>query len=264
MVASSGFPEQRNGKGVLTSMGNEDFLSKPKLLDLTRYHVNTFVKEVAASLPDGSLVLDAGAGESAYRRLFARCDYKAIDLGVGDSKWDYRNLDYIGPLDDMPIDSEMFDAVVCTQVLEHLEWPRESVAEMYRVLKPGGRLFITVPMSHGEHQVPYDFFRYTSYGLRSICTHAGFAQVDVKPFGGSYVRWAHDLPVVLLPSLLKRPKLAELGVSGVILYPFKLLLRVLLLPVQMGLLWLDRFDTKKDHPFGWRVVAQKPEPLPSP
>lgn len=126
--------------------------------------------------------MDAGAGESVYKNLFSHCDYKAINLAVGESKWNYANLDYIGPLHEMPIEDGIFDAVLCTQVLEHLEWPRESVREMHRFLRPGGVLYITVPMAQAEHQIPYDFFRYTSYGLRSICAHAGFDEIEVKPF----------------------------------------------------------------------------------
>lgn len=127
-------------------------------------------------------MLDAGAGECAYKHLFDPCEYKSIDLGIGDSDWDYRNLDYIAPLDAMPIGDATFDAVLCTQVLDHLKNPQECVKEMNRVLKPGGYLFLTVPMSQEEHQVPYDFFRYTSYGLRHICSEAGFKEMEIIPF----------------------------------------------------------------------------------
>jgi len=63
---------------------------------------------------------------------------------VGESRWNYANLDYVGSLHEMPIEDDLFDAVLCTQVLEHLEWPRESVKEMHRVLKPGGKLYMAL------------------------------------------------------------------------------------------------------------------------
>src|SRR5262245_40469135 len=146
----------------------EDFTRYSRLGDVGRWHVNRFVERVAAQLPAGTRLLDAGAGECAYKKYFAHCDYKSVDLGVGNLEWAYENLDYVAPLDQLPLADDTFDAALCTQVLEHLEQPRACVKELYRVLKPGAQLYLTVPMAQSEHQVPYDFFRYTSYGLRSI------------------------------------------------------------------------------------------------
>lgn len=238
-------------------MINEDFLAKSKIKDIGRWYVNSFVVELAKSLPEGASILDAGAGESVYKKLFAHCDYKAIDLGVGESRWNYSNLDYIGPLHDMPIEDEIFDAVLCTQVLEHLEWPRESVKEMYRVLKPGGKLYITVPMAQIEHQVPYDFFRYTSYGLASICKDAGFQESRITPLGGLWVRWAYELPtgMSIFPSTGVRNN--NVNFYGIAFLPVKLAALVTIRVLQLICLWLDRFDNKKDNPWGWACVATK-------
>lgn len=238
-------------------MVNEDFSTRSKTQDLGRWYVTRFVENVAQSLPKGSLILDAGAGESVYKKLFSHCHYKAIDLAVGESRWNYANLDYVAPLHEMPIESNMFDAVLCTQVLEHLEWPRESVKEMFRVLKPGGKLFMTVPMAHPEHQTPYDFFRYTSYGLKSICTHAGFLDFEIAPFGGIWVRWAYELPrgLSIFPAAGIRNKKPSL--LGIVLLPLKLFARCLVYLLQLLFLYLDRFDKNKEDPFGWSCVATK-------
>ena len=75
---------------------NEDFSQLPKIKDIGRWYVTRFVDNVAKSLPPGSSVLDAGAGECAYKRFFIHCQYKAIDLGVGETSWNYGNLDYVG------------------------------------------------------------------------------------------------------------------------------------------------------------------------
>ena len=236
---------------------NEDYSRRSKLRDIGRWYVTRFVEEVAKSLPPGSSVLDAGAGECVYKTLLSHCDYKAIDLAVGEENWNYGNLDYIGPLHDMPVWSDSFDAVLCTQVLEHVEWPRESVKEMYRVLKPGGRLFVTVPMSQGEHQIPYDFFRYTSYGLRSICQHAGFKEVEIKPFGGILTRWAYELPrcLALFPSAGIFG--GTLNPKGMALLPAKVALWLVIVVLQVVFLFLDPLDKVKNDPWGWSLVATK-------
>jgi SAM-dependent methyltransferase len=240
-------------------MANEEFLKKSKLSDIGRWYANQFVKYVAKSLKNGTLILDAGAGESAYKRLFDHCNYKAIDLAVGESRWNYSNLDYIGPLNDMPIDDAHFDAVLCTQVLEHLEWPRESVAEMYRVLKPGGRIFISVPMAQREHQVPYDFFRYTSYGLRSILSHAGFTEIKVVACGGFLTRWAYEIPRILSIFPSAGINQGSLNLVGLFLLPIKIIFKLLVKIIQLSFLYLDHLDKEKNFPFGWTCEAVKPK-----
>lgn len=238
-------------------MINEDFSNRSKIQDVGRWYVNRFVENVATSLPTGSSILDAGAGESIYKKFFSHCNYKAIDLAVGESRWNYANLDYVGFLHEMPIENEMFDAVLCTQVLEHLEWPRESVKEMHRVIKPGGKLYMTVPMAQNEHQVPYDFFRYTSYGLESICKHAGFNNIKITPFGGLWVRWAFELPraMSIFPSAGIRSKKPNL--LGITLLPVRVATLGIMRLLQMLFLYLERFDKKKNDPWGWECVATK-------
>lgn len=236
---------------------NEDFSTRGRLQDLARWYVNGFVRRVAGELPAGSMVLDAGAGEGVYRRYFEHCQYRSIDLAVGEAGWDYSKLDYVGPLHQMPIESGIFDAVLCTQVLEHLEWPRESVAEMFRVLRPGGRLYLTVPMAQNEHQVPYDFFRYTSFGLKSICSRVGFRQVDVEPFGGMWARWAYELPRGLgkLPSTgLRVGRPSPLGIA---LAPAVVGMRALVRVTQAAFLVLDDIDSNRNDPWGWACTATK-------
>lgn len=238
-------------------MINEDFSKRGKLEDVGRWFITRFVEDVAKNMATGISILDAGAGESVYKKHFSHCNYKAIDLAVGESRWNYANLDYVGYLHEMPIENEVFDAVLCTQVLEHLEWPRESVKEMHRVLKPGGKLFMTVPMAQDEHQIPYDFFRYTSFGLNSICKHAGFREVHVTPFGGLWVRWAYELPRALsiFPSAgILSDKPTALGIA---LLPIKAIALLGIRFFQVIFLLLDKLDSKKNDPFGWSCVAIK-------
>lgn len=236
---------------------SSDFRSFRKLDDLGRWHVNRFVERVASLLPPGARVLDAGAGEAAYEALFPHCRYVASDLAVGDVTWHYRNLDVINRLERLPFADGTFDAVLCTQVLEHVEFPRACAAEFHRVLRPGGVLYATVPMAQGEHQAPFDFFRYTSYGLRSVLFGAGFREARIEPFGGLPTRLAFELPRLLAlfpPGGLRsgRPNLA-----GIALIPLRLLTAVVIRLLQRTLLFVDRYDREKTDPFGWGAVATK-------
>lgn len=240
-----------------TSSLTEDFLNRSRWEDLGRWYISRFVESTARELPPGAWILDAGAGECAYKSLFAHCRYVAADLGVGDASWQYQNLDCLCRLDRLPFQDGSFDAVLCTQVLEHLPDPGAALPELARVLKPGGQLFLTAPMSHPEHQIPHDFYRYTSWGLRLLLERAGFEEFEVRPTGGIFVRWAYELPRLerALPGtgiLTRSP-----SVAGMALAPLRLLMRALTPVAQRILSWLDRFDQERNDPFGWEVIARR-------
>ena len=235
----------------------EDFTKRSKIRDIGRWYINKFVHQISDDLPDNALVLDAGAGECAYRRFFNHCQYKSLDLAVGEENWNYQNLDYIAPLHKIPIADNTFDAVLCTEVLEHLERPRESVKEIYRVLKPCGKLFLTVPMAHAEHQAPHDFFRYTSYGLRSICQEAGFKNISITPFGGMFVRWAYELPDCKSIFPVLRTNDGDINTKGLVIFPVKAFTHLLIRALQFILIRIDTLDKKRDFPFGWGVICEK-------
>lgn len=236
---------------------NEDFTRRSKSADIGRFYVTEFVKKVAEGLPPGTILLDAGAGECVYNKYFTHCNYKSVDLGIGELNWNYSHLDYVASLDKLPIEDESFDAVLCTQVLEHLQKPNESIKEMYRVLKPGGHLYLTAPMAHNEHQVPYDYFRYTSFGLKYMCTEAGFQGIKVTPMGGMFLRWAYEFPrlFVIFPKIgIKQRKV---NLIGLLIYPVKVALLIIVRFLQNIFIALDRFDKIKNDPFGWNLIARK-------
>jgi hypothetical protein len=131
------------------------------------------------------------------------------------------------------------------------------VAALTSILDPGGTLYVTVPMAQAEHQVPYDFFRYTSFGLRSILGGAGFRDVTVEPFGGLFTRLAYESTRILNvfpPAGLRSGSPRLLGVA---LLPVRLLTLGLIRIVQRLFLALERYDREKNDPFGWSVVARR-------
>jgi SAM-dependent methyltransferase len=234
-----------------------DFRARSKLREIGRWYVTRFVENAARSLPTGSLILDAGAGECAYKELFGNVRYLSIDVALGEPSWNYHDLDCIGALNTLPFKDQSFDAILCTQTLEHLEWPRESVREFFRVLGPAGVLYLTAPMAHHEHQAPYDFFRYTSFGLDSICRKAGFTRVQIVAFGGTFTRMAYEVSRVLSIFPGAGIRRGKLQLKGVLCLPIRAVLLIPTRLLQIILLGLDRFDRKRDYPFGWGVIARK-------
>jgi SAM-dependent methyltransferase len=93
----------------------------------------------------------------------------------------------------LPFRSNTFDTVLCTSVLEHVDNAEYAIAEISRVLKPGGRLLITVPFFYPEHEAPYDFWRLTHHGLRSVLQRHGLVVDDLSAQGGPGLMVAHYL-----------------------------------------------------------------------
>jgi len=151
--------------------------------DVNRWAVSTFVERTALSFGPGERVLDAGAGEGRYRRLFHRQRYVAVDLMVGDADWDYRGVDVAADLTRLPFRDAGVDHVLSTQTLEHLCEPGTFLREAARVLRPGGTLHLTAPQCFRLHQEPHDYFRYTRYGLVHLLEAADLEVVSVTAQG---------------------------------------------------------------------------------
>jgi SAM-dependent methyltransferase len=119
-------------------------------------------------------LLDVGCGSKPYAQLFVVDEYIGLDidsdraraLGIADYYYDGQRF---------PFESASFDSILCNQVLEHVFNPAEFLGELHRVLKPGGRLLLTIPFVWDEHEQPHDYARYSTFGLRSLFENSGFA-----------------------------------------------------------------------------------------
>ena len=140
---------------------------------VNRAHIAAFVADAARATPAGARVLDAGAGAAPYRPLFAHTSYTTSDW-AGSPHAEARESDIIAPLASLPVADASFDAVVLTEVLEHVAEPAAALAEVHRVLAPGGRVWLTTPFVWELHEEPDDFWRYTPHALRELLTGAGF------------------------------------------------------------------------------------------
>lgn len=117
--------------------------------------------------------LDAGCGTKPYENLFASTEYIGLEFDTGlDSE--KKKADYYYDGKTFPFNNKEFDSVVTNQVLEHVFNPKEFLSEINRVLKTDGKLLLTVPFVWDEHEQPFDYARYSSFGLKSLLEEAGF------------------------------------------------------------------------------------------
>ena len=200
------------------------------------------VDAFSTSLPAGARVLDAGAGEGQYSDRFARQKYTGVDLGIGDSAWNYAGLDAIADLLALPFPDGTFDAALNVVTLEHVKEPARVIEEIFRVLRHGGRLLIIVPHEWEQHQTPHDYFRYTRYGMQYLLERAGFAEIVIEPVGG-YFR------------LMSRRLMNGLQFFPV---PMMVLVALVLGPLALVAPLFDGLDREKNFTLGFVCRAQKP------
>lgn len=159
------------------------------------------------SLPPGRL-LDAGSGRSPYLETLRSRGFEVVSLDIEDRSG---AVDVVADVQNMPqVESASFDSVLSTQVLEHLPCPDRALCEIFRVLKPGGRLLLTAPHLSPIHEAPLDFFRYTPFGLRELAERAGFLVEEIRPVGGMIAFLGHLGSVALLTTVGSVPGLGGL------------------------------------------------------
>lgn len=132
-------------------------------------------------------LLDLGAGNQPFRPWYEPKVKTTIAVDATPAP----GLDALAFAAPIPFLDDSFDTVLCTSVLEHVSDAEAAVAEMARVLRPGGHLLITVPFLYPTHEAPYDFWRTTHHGLRSVLERHGLEVDDVSATGGPFVLVAH-------------------------------------------------------------------------
>lgn len=131
-------------------------------------------------------LLDVGCGQMPYRGLFPHIQrYVGIEHPNHHHPDDRPTMWAEGM--HLPFPDAAFDSVLATQVLEHVPEPALLLAELCRVLRPGGVLLLSAPHIWELHEQPYDFYRYTCYGLSYLLRQAGFVDEQIVPQGGFFV-----------------------------------------------------------------------------
>jgi len=180
-------------------------------------------REIAAAGADlDGPLLDVGCGTKPYRELFAADTYIGLDIdseaararGIADAFYDGGRF---------PFDDERFRSVLCNQVLEHVFNPAEFVGELHRVLPPGGKLLLTVPFVWDEHEQPYDYARYSSFGLKALLERHGFRVVRHRKLLADASILAQLANAYIYKTCLTRSTMLNLLVTAIVLGPISLI-----------------------------------------
>ncbi|MCZ6597177.1 MAG: class I SAM-dependent methyltransferase [Planctomycetota bacterium] len=233
---------------------------------LDRLHLRRSVEALA---PHASgVLLDVGVAERPYAEMFAPhverylgLEYPPTVLDKQPALWRMldvmkRFIDVFGDGNRLPFADASLDTVLCTEVLEHVREPDRFVAEMARVLKPGGRLLLTVPFIQPLHELPSDYYRYTSASVAALIERNGLETELVEPRGNSASAVGATLAQFLLRALAARETLSD-GSVVPSLWRMVLLMPVLAV-VQVTFHLVSKLARDGSMPLGWRAVARKP------
>lgn len=156
-----------------------------------------WVEQVLRKVPAGWRLLDAGAGERRYRPFCDHLRYVSQDFarydGVGDGAglqteaWDQSKLDIVSDITAIPEPDQSFDAMLCTEVFEHLPDPVAALREFARLLRPGGWLILTAPFCSLTHFAPYHFATgFSRYWYGTHLPAHGFEIVELRENGNFF------------------------------------------------------------------------------
>ena len=186
-------------------------------------------------------LLDAGCGAQPYRNMFRCEEYVGMEMSERfkpDILGDVRHMDAIG--------SESFDSVLSNQVLEPVDDVEAAVAEMHRVLKPGGCLCVSVPFIGRLHGMPHDYWRFSISGVRHLLEKHGFEVAFIEPMGGFLTTMCYLWNF----HLYERTRKCAVA---------RCLCRALMTALNPLSLLLHRLDRDETTPFNYVAVARKRE-----
>jgi SAM-dependent methyltransferase len=156
-------------------------------------------KDYLPGLPKGSL-LDIGSANASYK---AEIDKKFDPIVFFDLNCFPNAINVRGDVHRLPFKSESFQIILCLQLFEHLAKPNDAIKEVSRVLQKGGTLILSVPHLSRLHEIPYDFLRYTQYGLEQLLGEGQFEIVDLKVTGGLLLFLGHQYSLAFLLTFWK-------------------------------------------------------------
>jgi len=217
-----------------------------------------WTKKTLLKLPKGLKILDAGAGELQFKKYcshlkytsqdFAQYNGKGNQVGLQMGTWDNSKLDIVSDITQIPRPDKSFDAILCTEVFEHLPDPISAIKEFSRLLKKGGKLIITAPFCSLTHFAPYHFHTgFNQFFYKKVLKENGFKIKSLIQNGNYFEYLAQEL--FRTPTIAGRYSKSKISIWG----------KLSLLCSIMVLKKISKKDTgsKDILCFGYFVVAER-------
>lgn len=198
--------------------------------DINEANRSIWLNKVLTGLPAGIRILDAGAGELRNKQNCKHLAYVSQDfcqyegkgnmVGLQTGNWDTSKIDIVCDITSIPEPDQSFDAILCSEVFEHVPDPTLAIQEFFRLLKPGGKLILTAPFASLVHFAPFHFCSgFSKYWYEHHLPKLGFSIVELTANGDWYSFCEQE--IYRLPKMEKS--------KGILTWPIAALLSALLL-----------------------------------
>ena len=200
-------------------------------------------------------ILDVGAGEGPWRKMFPdTVTYVGVDVVASDDFGMNKQpgmIYYDGVR--LPFADGSFEHVRLTEVLEHVSTPHNLLRDIHRILTPGGSIILTVPWSARVHHAPFDYFRFSNFGLKMVLEDSGFSVHVIKARGNDIAVVANKL-IVMIMRLLRPGRRSQLIITLPLVFFFGFFAITFLIAAQIT---LYKSLGNQEDPLGYGVIAVK-------
>lgn len=227
---------------------------------ISRSHLYRHFAAYGKSVGTGKSILDVGCGIKPYEKLFAGNEYIGIEASQSGHADEAKNANVLFDGVRIPFDANRFDIAIASEVFEHVQELPELTKDIYRVLKPGGMLFISMPFVWPEHEKPYDFRRFTSFGHIQSLERAGFKVTQIEQTSGVFGTCAQvisDFIIDRANTALSKHTLAGFRYK-LKFVAMRLVIAFICAPVQLCGLFFDHIFNHAGLTLDHIVTAQKP------
>lgn len=187
------------------------------------YHARSGLRKAIGQMAPSmnGRLLDVGCGRKPYREMFSTTEYVGLEIDSSESRAK-RQADFFYDGNSFPFADQDFDGVLCNQVLEHVFTPSRFLSEIHRVLKPDGLLLLTVPFVWDEHEQPWDYARYSSFGLKSLLEKNGFEVLEQQKINADVRVLFQLVNAYLFKVLWTKSQVINLLICASVMAPFNI------------------------------------------
>ncbi len=169
------------------------------------------------------VLLDFGCGRKPYKNLFNVKEYIGVDIKQSGHSHECSEIDVYYDGKSIPFNDEYFDSVFCSEVIEHVFEIDNILNEINRVMKTNGKILLTVPFVWNDHEVPYDYGRYSTYGITYLLEKHGFEIIKISK-STNFMETVFQLGILYIHLLIKtRYKILNVFLNIIIISPFTLI-----------------------------------------